>query len=579
MQKVEASDVRASATAQAVPETLERYLQIDLPRLMSWLRAGAKWIVVGTLIGLLLGLGYAILAERRYTVTTDILMDPAGLQIVSDDLFRQNEQQRESQLLNVESKRQTLLSRNVLLRAVTALNLQQDREFVPPASWTSMFSLGALLGGGGASQSPKTIAVDNLRRRLSARRDEVSFVITMSLWTKEPEKSVRISDAIVKAFKEELIAADSEGARRTADALDTRIGELKDEVNKAEENVEEFRRKFGLRSAQGELVSSRSMSQINQQLVEARERLIAAESRYRELTSANSTDNAAMQSATISALRTQYARLKSQADAESLVYGPRHPRLVKLQTELRVLQNEIEAEKKRIVQAARNDLDQARAVVTALGSDASIVSSGVFSDNDAQIQLRDLTRDATAKTAIYESFLARVRELTEREQLDMTNIRVISPPVAPISRSWPPRTVQVAGFGAVVGMVASVLCVLGLAISRELGGNPVRLPATSAWDRGPDTDGPSGGGRRRPANTALLMLGERSAPARSWQRQSAAGATGADEQRQYGSAGGSDRVDPAAKSLLMMGKTMREAVGESDRDARYPAVRPYRPGR
>ena len=50
------------------------------------------------------------------------------------------------------------------------------------------------------------------------------------------------------------------------------------------------------------------------------------------------------------------------------------------------------------------------------------------------------------------------------------------------------------------------------------------------------------------------------------------------EQRQYGSASGSDRANPAAKSLLMMGKTMREASDEFDREARYPAVRPYRPG-
>ena len=75
------------------------------------------------------------------------------------------------------------------------------------------------------------------------------------------------------------------------------------------------------------------------------------------------------------------------------------------------------------------------------------------------------------------------------------------------------------------------------------------------------------------------MLGERPAPARSRQRQSAVSAAGTDEQRQYGSASGPDRVNPAAKSLLMMGKTMREAAGESDREARYPAVRPYRPGR
>ena len=472
MQTAKAPDAREDASAQ---ETLERYLQIDLPQLSSWLRAGAKWIVLGTLAGLLIGAGYAITAKPRYTVTTEILMDPAGLQIVSDDLYRQ-EQQRDAQLLIVESKRQTLLSGSALLRAIEELQLQKDPEFVPPTSWTSLLSARALLGGGGTSRSPAIIALDNLMRRVDARRDELSFVVIMSVWTDNAEKSIRIADAIVKAFKEELVAADSEGARRTADALVSRIAELKGEVSVAEQAVEEFRRKHGLRSTQGELVSSRSMSQINQQLVEARERYIQAESRYKELTSSGSTDALAMQSPTISSLRTQYAMLKSRADAESLTYGPRHPRLSQLRTELRAMENEIEAEKDRIVQAARNNLEQAKAVVAALGADATTVSSGVFSDNDAEVELRDLTREAAAKTAIYEAFLVRAREITQRQNLDTTNIRVISPPVPPKSRSWPPRTAQVAGFGAVAGMVLSVLGVLSQGIWREIGGAPVRLP-------------------------------------------------------------------------------------------------------
>jgi len=473
MQTAKAPHAREDASAQ---DTLERYLQIDLPQLLSWLRAGVKWIVLATLAGLLIGAGYAVLAKPRYTVTTDLLLDPAGLQIVTDDLFRQ-EQQRDTQLLVVESKRQTLLSRSVLLRAIEDLQLQKDPEFVPPTSWTSLLSPRALLGGGGgASRSPEIVALDNLMRRVSARRDELSFVIIMSVWSDNPEKSIRISDAIVKAFKEELVAADSEGARRTADALVSRIAELKGEVNTAEQAVEEFRRQHGLQSTQGELVSSRSMSQINQQLVEARQRLIEAESRYKELTSNNSADAAAMQSSTISSLRTQYATLKSRADAESLTYGPRHPRLSQLRTELSVLENEIEAEKGRIIQAARNNLDQAKAVVAALSAEASTVSTGVFADNDAQVQLRDLTREAAAKTAIYEAFLVRAREITQRQNLDTTNIRVISPPVPPKARSWPPRTTQLAGFGAIAGMVLGVLGVLGRGLWREIGGVPIRLP-------------------------------------------------------------------------------------------------------
>lgn len=479
MHHIEARAVRTRVATEFYRDGLDDYLQIDLPRLFAWLRAGLRWILLGALVGLLLGAACGLLTKPRYTVTTDILMDPAGLRIVSDDLFRQNELQRDSQLLNVESKRQTLVSRSVLLRVVAALGLRDDPEFVPPPSFLSSLHWGG--SAAGPAQTPDIVALDSLTRRLTARRDEVSFVITMSVWSESAEKAIRISNAILAAFKEELVASDSQGAGRTAEALTSRIDDLRSEVNAAEAAVEVFRRESGLNSSQGELISSRAMSQINDQLVSARQRLIAAQSRYGEMTANNGSDNAAIQSSTMAALRTHYAVLKYQADAEGLTYGPRHPSLAKLQRELGGLQSEIEAEKGRLVEAARNEVEQAKTVVASLESEVSTVSSGVFSDKDAQIRLRELTREAEAKTAVYEAFLVRSREITERQQLDTTNIRVISPPVMPKSRSWPPPTVLLAGFGGIAGLVLGVIATLVFGIVSDLQGSAIRrtmlLPA------------------------------------------------------------------------------------------------------
>jgi succinoglycan biosynthesis transport protein ExoP len=473
MRDVEAPGMRGDAA-----HPLERYLQIDVTSILSWLRKGAAWIVLCALLGAALGVAFTIMAKPRYTVTTDILIDPAGLQIVPDDLFRQNDQQRDSVLLNLESKRQTLLSRSVLLKVVQDLNLERDPEFVPPPSWTSMLSPRAWLGGSGGTQvSPELIALDNLIWRVSARRDELSLVITMAVWTNNAEKSILISEAILTAFRDGLVTGDSDGARRAADAMTDRLAELKAEVTAAERAVEVFRRENGLQSAQGELVRSRSMSQINQQLVEARQRLIAAQSRYDDLTASDSPDAAAMQSTTISSLRTQYATLRSRLDADQQVYGPRHPRIVQGQIELRTLQAEIEQERARLIRAVQNELDQARSVVAALETDAANVSSEVFTDNDAQVRLRDLTRDAAARTAIYEAFLVRARQITERQTLDTTNIRVISPPMLPRSRSWPPSTTRMAAFGGIGGLVLGVLSVLAAGVWREVNGAAPRGPA------------------------------------------------------------------------------------------------------
>ncbi len=443
---------------------LANYLQIDLKRLAYWLRTKYRWIILVAIVGFLVGADYSLLATRTYTVTSEILVDPAGLQVVTDDLYRRNED-RDTQLLNVDSKLQTLLSRNVLMRVAEKLELTDDREFVPK-SWLRLISIGLGLGADPATP-PEVIALDALDRRVSARRDERSFVIILTVWSESAEKSVRISKALIEEFRTELSVADSDGAGRVTTSLVGRLVELKASVTEAEEAVEAFRRQNGLRTARGELSSSRSMSQVDTQLREARERLIAAESRHKQLMSGTG-DFAVMQSTTLATLRADFAAAKQQADQYAVIYGTLHPRYKGVQLNVKTLEREIQNETLRLTRAAENEYAQARTVVAELEKEVSSVSNDLFSENDAEVKLRELTREASARSAVYEAFLARARLTAEREQLDTTNIRVISEPIVPRTRSWPPSVPQSSLFGLLAGFALGVVGVLGYGILRDI---------------------------------------------------------------------------------------------------------------
>ena len=464
------ADIRAPRDSGA----LENYLQIDLGRLFYWLRSKVHWIGVSAVAGAVLAAAYVVVTPARYSVTSEIMVDPTGLQIVSDDLYGRTDQ-RDTQLLNVDTKLQTLLSRNVLMAVVEKLDLTNDPEFVSPPS-TFSFSLGLGGGGGGTRIDPAVIALNALKERVSAMRDERSFIVTLTVRTRSAEKSVAVAQTIVDEFRSELIRGDAQGASRTAEALASRLAELKQGVNDAEEAVETFRRQNGLRVSNGELVSSRSMSQVDTQLREARERLISAQSRYDALSTA-SAGSAAIQSETLSALRTQYATLKQRSDAQGVALGPRHPRRQAAELELRTLETEINSEISRLTRAAQNEMEQARSVVAALEAEATEVSTDVFSENASEVRLRELTREAAARSVIYESFLARSRVASERQQLDSTNIRVISEPLMPTKRSWPPSLSQAAVFGGAAGFALGALAVLAFGVASDMRSSPVGAPA------------------------------------------------------------------------------------------------------
>jgi uncharacterized protein involved in exopolysaccharide biosynthesis len=450
---------RALAAAQGVPVetvTLNKvgdFLELDFGRLFTWLGKGLWFALALAVLGAIAGGAYAVLSPPRYTVSTDILIDPANLQVVSDDLFQQPGQ-TDAALLNAGSKLRVLTSGNVLLRVVDQLALTRDTEFYDP---TPGFSLSSLLPGGGdtAEADPRLAALASLSKKVSTRADETSFVATLFVSSEQTDKAIRISDAMVEAFKAELATAEADGAGRTATALNNRLDELKSEVKTAEEAVETYKREHNLTDVGGELVSTQLMTQLNQQVVEAQARVITLQTAYDELVAAgaNATTADTQASGTLAALRATAGSLRQQLDSQSTVYGARHPVIVKLNTELDAVNAQLQAEVGRIVAAAKSSLDEANASLAGLTAKADDLRSSVFTDNAALVTLRELERDATSKAAIYESFLSRARQVTEREQLDTTNVRVISTAVPPPARSWPPRTVVMLGLGAVGGLV------------------------------------------------------------------------------------------------------------------------------
>lgn len=456
---------RASEPVATVTlDKIGTFLELDFRRLFVWLRAGLVLACMLAVVGGVIGGAYAVLSKQRYTVTTDILINPANLQVVPNDLYPQPGQV-DGQLLSTRSKQRILTSGSVLSHVVDDLDLANDPEFFDPGRSSA--------GAGGSKPNPKLTALKNLAERVSSTADEKSFVTTLSVSAETTGKAILISQAVVKTFQEELAKAEASGASRAAAALDGRLGQLKSDVQAAEEKVEAYRRSHNLSSSNGQLVSSQTMTQLNSQIVDAQSRVIAAQASYDALVASgvNGTHAAPEASGALTTLRETANSLRQQIDSQSMTFGPRHPTIVRLKTELDTVGSQLRAEFARTVDTAKVNIGKAQASLASLNTKMNDLQGNVFTDNDSEIALRELERDAASKTAIYESFLSRARQITEGEQIDTTNVQVISTAVPPKGRSWPPRTAIMIGVGAVAGMVLGMLLAIAMGIVRDM-----RLP-------------------------------------------------------------------------------------------------------
>lgn len=452
---------------EAPPVPSDAFLQIDVRGLFGHVTRNLKAIILCGVAGAVIAVGAGMLMAPRYTVSTEILVDPTNLKVVADDIYSTNDQ-RDAMALNVESKLRVLTSRNVLGTVVDELNLEADPEFVPPPGPLDP----RRLLGRASDSSPRLVALQQLGSRVHASRDERSFVVTMTVSSDNPEKSVVIANSVFSAFERELARADSAGAGQAATELDSRLAQLRQEVADAENATEAFRSGSGLQDSGGQLISTQKMGQLTNQLADARRALTDASARYEDLAAGGQSalnSSAAQASATLTSLLAQQATARQEADTLARTMGPRHPRVLTAQAQLATLSAQVDAEISRVVAVAEADLRQAQAVVTKLEAELTKAQSKVSQDNQAQVHLRELERDAAAKAAIYEAFMSRARQLTEREQIDSTNVRVISEPVPPLERSWPPRNVQLAVLGAAFGVA------LGAATALLLGATGWRL--------------------------------------------------------------------------------------------------------
>jgi uncharacterized protein involved in exopolysaccharide biosynthesis len=455
---------RQEAGAQPRPGTAFSGLwDIDARRVLAWVRGGTRLIAILSLLCGTLGLAYAVVGKPKYTADATVLIDPSNLQVVPDDLYAQSAQ-RDSQLLEVESMMRVMTSGNTLSRVVKALDLTSDPEFVKPGA-----GLSGLVGGADDDRDPAVIALDALAKRVTAKRADGSFVVDVAAWADNPEKSASLVNAVLVAFQAELAQEEADGAGRSAKALSDRLSQLKDNVRAAEDKVEAFRRAHNLQASNGELISAQSMTQLNAQVLDAQNRLIQAQSRYKQLASQGVTgaNTDALQSATLTALRTQYATLKQQYDSAALTLGPRHPTLLALKPQLAALEQQIAAESKRIIDAAATDVASAKADLATLTAKSQGMQGTVSTDNQAQVQLRELQREADSATAIYNAYLNRASQVTEREQINTTNVRVISPPTEPTQRSWPPSPILATIAGLVLGAVFGLVLAGAIGLWRD----------------------------------------------------------------------------------------------------------------
>lgn len=450
VEQVAASPVSAAVSTASVPAVKLPLLDLRSAIASIW----AKKLVVLALAGAGAVLGGAVipLIPQKFTAETSLYFDPRP--VGGSDSAQQAPTPPELITTMIESQTQILSSGKVLGRVVDALRLDQDPKF----------------NGGATGEAAKYVATAALAKAVQIARESSTYVVTAKVTTGDPQKSAGIANQLVTSFLEEESKAASNSFKSSNTALDSRLEDLRQQVLSAEKAVETYRADNDMVAVEGNLISDKRLTALNDLLITSQQKTIEAKARadaagklsFEEVVSNN--PSSGVTSTALSSLRQQYATMAANVGSLQSLLGARHPRLLAAKSSLESLAAEIRAELQRQMTSARADYEQAQKAEQDIAKELAVQKASQVNTSGKLVSLNELQRKATAARDLYESLLKRSGQASDAHDLSQSNIRVISEAEAPLKADGPSRKVMmVAGliagaiFGAGLGMAFAIL--------------------------------------------------------------------------------------------------------------------------
>jgi uncharacterized protein involved in exopolysaccharide biosynthesis/Mrp family chromosome partitioning ATPase len=399
---------------------------LDLRAIGHALNRKRSWIIVPTLLALLLSLAAVNLVPPRYKSEARILIDGR------ENVFLRPNGERDDQRNAVDSEAvtsqvQLLLSRD-LAREIIKKNKLADRpEFDPVLQGLSpVKSLLALFGIGRDpfSLTPEERVLDAYFDRLTAYAVDKSRVIVIEFQSRDPDLAAKVANSIAENYLVLQQNARQDQAKAAGQWLSGEIDSLRKKVSDAESRVEDFRSKSSLFvGTNNTTLSNQQMGELNTQLNNARALKSDAESKarlIREMLQSGKPIEASeiLNSELTRRLSEQRVTLRAQLAEQSSTLLDGHPRIKELKAQLADIDRQIREEASKLSRSFENDSRIAAGRVDSLSASLETSKKQATSTNGQDVQLRALEREAKSQRDLLESYLAKYREATARENID-----------------------------------------------------------------------------------------------------------------------------------------------------------------
>jgi capsular exopolysaccharide synthesis family protein len=455
-------------------QTRSPFLALDLmprePHLLDYLIVLRKhqWLILFFLLAIVSIVSIATIRMRPvYQATARVEIDRENANAIrfsdseSYDMYADLED-----YITTQSK--ILQSETLAMLTVKTMGLDNLQEFggnpakpvkpSPPGSEASLHrpqSLGAFLG------------------RMTVKRVPNSRLLDVTFESTDPSLAARVVNAHLNNFIEENFRSRYEAATQASNWLSGQLNEMKIKVENAEDARLAYERQNQIWTIDEKNdISSQKLADLNKQLTDAQADRINKEAVY-QLAQAGNYDaiSAVRESAVIQDILKQESALSAQYTDAVNQYGPKYPKVVRLQAQLKDLDELVAREKTNIANQMEAEYHGSRQRELLLKNALDAQKAETNQMAEKLVQYNILKREADTNKQLYDGMLQKLKEAGITAGLRSSNIRVVDPALIPSGPSRPNKTRNVL-LSILVGLIGGI----GLALLREYLDNTVKTP-------------------------------------------------------------------------------------------------------
>ncbi|MEW6769528.1 MAG: exopolysaccharide transport family protein [Pseudomonadota bacterium] len=399
---------------------------VDLRVIWQKLARNRGWVIVPTVTALLLSLMTVNMITPRYKSEARILIDGRENVFLRPNGER-NDDRTAVDAEAVTSQVQLLLSRDLAREVIKQNKLAELPEFDSVLKgipiWKALLAL-AGIGRDPFQMTPEERVMDAYFDRLTAYSVDKSRVVVIEFQSRDPELAARVANSIADGYLVLQQTARQNQAKSASQWLLVEIEGLRKKVADADARVEEFRSKSGLLiGTNNTTLSNQQLGELNTQVSNARAAKADADAKARAIKQMLDSGkpieaSEVLNSELIRRLSEQRVTLRAQLAEQSSTLLDRHPRILELKAQIADIDRQIREEASKVSRALENDARIAGTRADSLNASLDQVKRQAASTNGQDVQLRALEREAKAQRDLLESYLAKYREATTRENID-----------------------------------------------------------------------------------------------------------------------------------------------------------------